>query len=210
MRKAFLLGSTLTLAGLLVCSGYGWAADMGTSGGTTSDMSKSKDSAKKKSEKSSSSDMSSSDKGMKGGGGNENVKKAQEALKDKGQDAGPIDGVMGPKTRAAIKAYQSANKMKPTGRLDAETAKSLGVEAAAGSSSAGSSSMEKDSSKSSSKDSSKSASKGLSGTSDTPTADKGTSAATKGSSGSSSFGDRPSGRNAPSSRDSSGTGSSTK
>lgn len=188
MRKALTLGSAVMLAGVLVFSGYIWAAsDTGTSGGTSS-----KDSAKKKSEKSSSSDMSSSDmsKGGGGGGGNENTRKVQEALKDKGQDPGPIDGVMGPKTKAAIKAYQSANKMKPTGRLDAETAKSLGVESAA---SSGPSSSEKSSSKSSSK-SSKSDKSGSSdtGTSKSSSSDTGTS---------SSFSDMPSGRNAPSSRD---------
>lgn len=184
MRKALTLGSAVMLAGVLVFSGYAWAAsDMGTSGGTTSDAPKSKDAAKKKS---SSSDMSSSDMKKGGGGGNENTRKVQEALKDKGQDPGPIDGVMGPKTRAAIKAYQSANKMKPTGRLDAETAKSLGVESAA---SSGPSSSEKSSSKSSKSDKSGSSD---TGTSKSGSSDTGTS---------SSFSDMPSGRNAPSSRD---------
>src|SRR4051794_18786008 len=129
MRKEFSVSSVLMLAGILVFGGgYAWAqakGDMGTSSGTSSDTSKSKDSsAKKKSEKStsSSSDMGSSDmssqksSGGRTGGGSENVKKVQEALKDKGQDPGPIDGVMGPKTKAAVKSYQSANNMKATGR----------------------------------------------------------------------------------------------
>ena len=57
----------------------------------------------------------------------QDVKKAQEALKNKGHDPGSTDGVMGPQTRHAIKAFQSANGLKETGRLDPETAEKLGV-----------------------------------------------------------------------------------
>jgi cytochrome c-type biogenesis protein CcmH/NrfG len=60
--------------------------------------------------------------------GSEEIKKLQEALKAKGQDPGPIDGIMGSKTRAAIKAFQEANGLKPTSRLDDQTAEKLGVE----------------------------------------------------------------------------------
>lgn len=60
--------------------------------------------------------------------GTEEIKKVQEALKAKGQDPGPIDGVMGPKTRAALKAFQKASALKETGELDAQTAEKLGVE----------------------------------------------------------------------------------
>lgn len=57
----------------------------------------------------------------------EQVKAAQQALKDKGQDR--IDGVMGPKTQAALKAFQKTEGLKTTGRLDSETMAKLGVEA---------------------------------------------------------------------------------
>lgn len=60
--------------------------------------------------------------------GSEEIKKLQEALKAKGQDPGPIDGMMGPKTRAAVKAFQEASGLKTTERLDKETAEKLGVE----------------------------------------------------------------------------------
>lgn len=60
--------------------------------------------------------------------GSEEVKKLQEALKAKGHDPGPIDGIMGSKTRAAIKAFQEASGLKATERLDKETAEKLGVE----------------------------------------------------------------------------------
>lgn len=60
--------------------------------------------------------------------GSEDTKKLQEALKAKGQDPGPIDGVMGPKTRSALKAFQEASGLKGTGRVDDQTAEKLGIE----------------------------------------------------------------------------------
>ena len=64
----------------------------------------------------------------------QDVKKAQEALKDKGHDPGSIDGVIGSQTRQAIRAFQNANGLKATGRLDSETTEKLGVEKASASS----------------------------------------------------------------------------
>ena len=60
--------------------------------------------------------------------GSEEIRKVQEALKDKGEDPGAIDGVMGKKTRAAIKAFQKSNGIKVTGTLDDQTAEKLGVQ----------------------------------------------------------------------------------
>jgi peptidoglycan hydrolase-like protein with peptidoglycan-binding domain len=54
------------------------------------------------------------------------VRSAQQSLKDKGFDPGPVDGVMGPKTRAAVTDFQKKEGLKVTGRLDAETAARLG------------------------------------------------------------------------------------
>jgi putative peptidoglycan binding protein len=59
--------------------------------------------------------------------GSEDTKKLQEALKAKGHDPGLIDGIMGPKTRTALKAFQEANGIKGTGRLDDPTAEKLGL-----------------------------------------------------------------------------------
>jgi peptidoglycan hydrolase-like protein with peptidoglycan-binding domain len=59
--------------------------------------------------------------------GMEEHRKLQEALKDKGNDPGPIDGRIGPKTRAALKAFQESNGLKPTGQLDNQTAEKLGL-----------------------------------------------------------------------------------
>ena len=53
--------------------------------------------------------------------GDDDVTKAQQALTDKGFNPGPIDGKMGPKTKAAITAFQTKESLKVTGRLDKET-----------------------------------------------------------------------------------------
>ena len=61
-----------------------------------------------------------------------NVKQAQQALKDKGHDPGPIDGVIGARTKEAIKSFQSASNIEATGTLDAETAQHLGISSSSG------------------------------------------------------------------------------
>ena len=62
----------------------------------------------------------------------ENVKQVQAALKSKGMDPGPEDGVMGPKTQAALREFQKSNNLQVTGRLDDKTASALGVESGSG------------------------------------------------------------------------------
>lgn len=62
----------------------------------------------------------------------EEVKKVQEALKDKGHYQGPVDGILGPTTRAALKKFQSAQGLEATGELDEETKKQLGIEESGG------------------------------------------------------------------------------
>jgi peptidoglycan hydrolase-like protein with peptidoglycan-binding domain len=49
------------------------------------------------------------------------VRTAQQALRDKGFNPGPIDGVMGPRTTAAVKNFQERENLTVTGTLDAET-----------------------------------------------------------------------------------------
>lgn len=67
------------------------------------------------------------------------VRQVQQALSDKGHSPGPIDGVMGPRTRAALQDYQRSQNMT-AGGLDSRTLESLGVQASA----AGSGSMGND------------------------------------------------------------------
>jgi len=55
------------------------------------------------------------------------IRQVQQALKAKGQDPGPIDGALGPRTRAALKAYQKAEKLPETGEVEAETLARLGL-----------------------------------------------------------------------------------
>ena len=57
----------------------------------------------------------------------EQVKSLQKTLQAKGMEPGPIDGVLGPKTRAALRSYQKDQKLPETGRLDNETLAKLGI-----------------------------------------------------------------------------------
>ncbi|MBI2216984.1 MAG: peptidoglycan-binding protein [Candidatus Rokubacteria bacterium] len=142
--------TTLTVAVLLV-AGPAWAQGTSTSGekakpgtsasgpaasGTTDKADKggtagTMDKAEKRGE------MAKGDRDGKGGtarGGQnqEQIKAVQEALKDKGHDPGEIDGLMGPKTKAALRDFQQKEGLKESGRLDKETMAKLGVEMKAG------------------------------------------------------------------------------
>ena len=49
-------------------------------------------------------------------------------MKDKGYDAGTVDGRMGPKTQAALRDFQKAQGMESTGDLDPKTTQALGMD----------------------------------------------------------------------------------
>ena len=53
------------------------------------------------------------------------VRNIQAILGKNGYDAGPADGVMGEKTRSAIKAFQADNGMQADGEVDDELVKAL-------------------------------------------------------------------------------------
>ncbi len=55
------------------------------------------------------------------------VQKIQKALKEKGYNPGPIDNIMGPKTRAALTKFQEENSL-PYGNLNLETLTALGIQ----------------------------------------------------------------------------------
>jgi len=56
-----------------------------------------------------------------GAEGRGDVRAAQQALRDEGFNPGPIDGVMGPRTSAALRDFQQQEQLTVTGQLDAET-----------------------------------------------------------------------------------------
>ncbi len=55
------------------------------------------------------------------------VNEMQQILQDKGHYRGKVDGVLGLRTRASIRAYQRADSLPVTGELDNRTAGKLGV-----------------------------------------------------------------------------------
>jgi len=56
------------------------------------------------------------------------VRSVQQALKDKGYDPGPVDGIYGPHTRAALRDYQRHEHLQASGKIDEQTLNSLGVQ----------------------------------------------------------------------------------
>jgi peptidoglycan hydrolase-like protein with peptidoglycan-binding domain len=57
----------------------------------------------------------------------EEIRQVQQALQQQGVYQGPIDGVAGPETYAAVGAFQQKQGGKVTGHLDQQTAQALGV-----------------------------------------------------------------------------------
>lgn len=55
------------------------------------------------------------------------VKRLQQALKGKGHDPGPLDGEYGPKTAAAVAAFQLVKDLVPDGEAGPKTLKALGL-----------------------------------------------------------------------------------
>ena len=58
------------------------------------------------------------------------IQQIQQALKDKGVYSGPVNGVMGPETRDAIRSFQKANNLHVTAEesMDDETRRALGID----------------------------------------------------------------------------------
>ena len=55
------------------------------------------------------------------------VLEVQRALAEKGYDPGPVDGIMGPRTRSAIEDFQKTSSLPVDGQLDDATLNRLGV-----------------------------------------------------------------------------------
>ena len=109
MRKlAYLAVAALIGLGLAAAPADAQQRPMGSSGAAT--------------EKAAPAKKSSASKKMP----SDSVKALQTALNKNGA-AIKVDGKMGPGTRAALKKYQSANGLAPSGRDDAATRAKLGV-----------------------------------------------------------------------------------
>ncbi len=67
------------------------------------------------------------------GAGSASVARTQEGLARLGYDPGPLDGVYGPRTAAAIREYQSDYGLTVTGRPSASLAARIETDAAGGS-----------------------------------------------------------------------------
>jgi peptidoglycan hydrolase-like protein with peptidoglycan-binding domain len=84
--------------------------------------------------------LAAGDKGAAYGGGGsmqqtqaqgqeaEAVKKIQQSLNDQGYSAGPVDGIIGEKTRGALSEFQQAEGMQATGEVDRQTIDALGLD----------------------------------------------------------------------------------
>ena len=57
--------------------------------------------------------------------GDDELKSIQSMLNNLGYDAGPADGIMGSKTREAIKLYQQDHDLPVTGQLNSDSKKIL-------------------------------------------------------------------------------------
>jgi hypothetical protein len=55
------------------------------------------------------------------------VRSVQQALNDKGYNAGPMDGQWGPATEDAVRKFQRASGLPETGQLERPTLNALGV-----------------------------------------------------------------------------------
>lgn len=55
------------------------------------------------------------------------IKKLQETLHGRGYYLGEVDGVIGLRTRASLRAYQKAENLPTSGQVDTRTAAGLGV-----------------------------------------------------------------------------------
>jgi peptidoglycan hydrolase-like protein with peptidoglycan-binding domain len=58
----------------------------------------------------------------------EQMKLTQETLRDLGYTPGPIDGIIGSGTAAALRAFQEQEGLRVTGRANPETLAALGIE----------------------------------------------------------------------------------
>ena len=164
MKKTQVLSSLVLSGAVLVMAPHAWTQTGGSSGagssksGSESQKSSDPSATGSSSQRGSSSGSMQTDRGGSGSSvqsdrgsegsarrasagsmSKEKVKQVQAALKSKGMDPGPEDGVLGPKTQGALREFQKSNNLTATGRIDEKTASALGVDVASSSSGMGSS-----------------------------------------------------------------------
>jgi peptidoglycan hydrolase-like protein with peptidoglycan-binding domain len=57
------------------------------------------------------------------------IRKVQQTLNNRGFQAGPVDGTMGPGLQAALRDFQKSENLEPTGALNQQTLAALGLPA---------------------------------------------------------------------------------
>ena len=60
------------------------------------------------------------------------VRQVQQALQKKGYDPGPLDGILGPQTKEAVRKFQDFYGIKASGEIDNQTLYALGETQLAG------------------------------------------------------------------------------
>jgi peptidoglycan hydrolase-like protein with peptidoglycan-binding domain len=70
-----------------------------------------------------------------GGAKSDTIKQVQEKLSQQGQSPGKADGILGPKTQAALKEFQQQNGLQPSGEADQQTLAALQLDESSNSSS---------------------------------------------------------------------------
>ena len=173
MIRKYLFLSAVVLAGTYIGLTPAWSADSkSNSSSDQGSMGQSSGTSSTDSQSGSSSMAGMSRRSGSRAAGQGNIKQIQEALKDKGFDPGPIDGVMGQKTQEALRSFQQSKNLKVTGRVDSETARELG----ASSSSAGVSGASGSESSTGGSSSSQSSNTGMSGSSSGTSSESGSAA----------------------------------
>lgn len=56
------------------------------------------------------------------------VRSVQQSLSEQGYDAGPVDGIMGPQTKEALKEFQQAQGLDASGELNEQSLAEMGLE----------------------------------------------------------------------------------
>lgn len=58
----------------------------------------------------------------------DSVKQLQESLSERGYDVGPVDGLVGPRTQAALRQFQQDEGLDASGEIDAQTLTALDID----------------------------------------------------------------------------------